>query len=118
MTAWRSELVTGALEKALHTRRPEPELVFHSDRGSQYESRAHRAMLTRARVSLSMSAGANPYHNAWTESLKGTLKNETLQGGEFANERESRAEIFGFRRFLLRSPPQTLLSGLSNTLAI
>lgn len=92
----RSELVTSALGKALHTRRPDHGLVFHSDRGSQYGSRAHRDMLAKAGMSQSMSARANPYHNAWTESFMGTLKNEMLQGGEFANEKDARIEIFDF----------------------
>jgi len=92
----RSELVTSALKKALHTRRPEHGLVFHSDRGSQYGSRAHRDMLATAGMSQSMSARANPYHNAWTESFMGTLKNEMLQGGEFADEKDAQTEIFDF----------------------
>ena len=33
-----------------------------------------------------MSARANPYRNAWTESFMGILKNEMLQGGAFASE--------------------------------
>lgn len=92
----RSELVTAALGKALHTRRPTHGLVFHSDRGSQYGSRAHRDMLAKAGMSQSMSARANPYHNAWTESFMGTLKNEMLQGGEFVDEKDARTEIFDF----------------------
>lgn len=92
----RSELVTAALGKALHTRRPKPGLVFHSDRGSQYGSRIHRDMLAEAGMSQSMSARANPYHNAWTESFMGTLKNEMLQGGEFIDEKDARTEIFDF----------------------
>jgi transposase InsO family protein len=43
-----------------------------------------------------MSARANPYHNAWTESFIGTLKNEMLQGGSFATEADARLEIFDF----------------------
>ena len=90
------DLVTSALGKALHTRRPNRGLVFHSDRGSQYGSRAHRDMLAGAGMSQSMSARANPYHNAWTESFIGTLKNEMLQGGEFIDEKDARTEIFDY----------------------
>jgi putative transposase len=92
----RSELVTSALGKALHTRRPAHGLVFHSDRGSQYGSRSHRDMLDAAGMSQSMSARANPYHNAWTESFMGTLKNEMLQGGEFTDQKDARIEIFDY----------------------
>jgi hypothetical protein len=37
-----------------------------------------------------MSARANPYHNAWTKSFMGTLKNEMPQGGTFATEVDAR----------------------------
>ena len=92
----RAELVTDALKQALGTRTITPGLIFHSDRGSQYGSRAHRQMLEAADILQSMSARANPYHNAWTESFMGTLKNEMLQGGSFATEADARLEIFDF----------------------
>ncbi len=43
-----------------------------------------------------MSARANPYHNAWTESFMGTLKREMLQDGCFASAGDARAEIFDY----------------------
>lgn len=92
----RAELVTEALGRALCSRRPRPGLVFHSDRGSQYGSGAHRRMLAESGIVQSMSARANPYHNAWTESFIGTLKNEMLQCGEFADAADARLEIFDF----------------------
>ena len=69
----RSDLVTEAMRKALAARTSTRNLIFHSDRGSQYGSTAFRAMLTTAGIRQSMSARANPYHNAWTESFMGTL---------------------------------------------
>ena len=69
-------------------------------------------MLEAANIHQSMSARANPYHNAWTESFMGTLKNEMLQGGAFASEADARIEIFDFTSILLQSPPQTSLSQL------
>ena len=92
----RAELVTDALKQALGSRPIAPGLIFHSDRGSQYGSRAHRQILEAAEILQSMSARANPYHNAWTESFMGTLKNEMLQGGTFATEADARIEIFDF----------------------
>jgi putative transposase len=43
-----------------------------------------------------MSARANPYDNAWTESFIGTLKREMLQGGCFENANDARIEIFEY----------------------
>lgn len=92
----RAGLVADAFKQALQTRRPGAGLVFHSDRGSQYGSREYRSLLARARAVQSMSARANPYHNAWTESFIGTLKAEMLQDGCFIDERDARTEIFDF----------------------
>ena len=92
----RTELVTAALNQALGSRAIAPGLIFHSDCGSQYGSRSHRQILEAANIIQSMSARANPYHNAWTESFMGTLKNEMLQGGSFVNEADARIEIFDF----------------------
>lgn len=92
----RAGLVGDALKQALQTRRPAAGLVFHSDRGSQYGSGEYRSLLDRAGAVQSMSARANPYHNAWTESFMGTLKGEMLQDGCFADERDARTEIFDF----------------------
>ena len=41
-----------------------------------------------------MSARANPYHNAWSESFMGALKTEMLQGGCFIDSNDARTEIF------------------------
>jgi putative transposase len=92
----RTDLVSTALRQALGSREVAPDLIFHSDRGSQYGSRAYRQILSQARMRQSMSARANPYHNAWTESFMGTLKNEMLQGGCFLNEADARTEIFQY----------------------
>ena len=43
----RADLVCEALEKALKSRRRSSELIFHSDRGSQYGSNAFRSVLRR-----------------------------------------------------------------------
>jgi putative transposase len=57
----RSQLVEGALKQSLGSRRIEPEAVFHSDRGSQYRSKAFRSILAQAQMRQSMSGRANPY---------------------------------------------------------
>lgn len=91
----RTDLVAAALGQALGSR-PARQLVFHSDRGSQYGSAAFRKTLATAGLLQSMSARANPYHNAWSESFIGTLKSEMLQGGCFQNADDARTEIFEY----------------------
>jgi transposase InsO family protein len=92
----RASLVTEAFQQATQTRQPEPGLIFHSDRGSQYGSRIFREYLNEVGVLQSMSARANPYHNAWTESFIGTLKAEMLQGGCFIDDNDARIELFAY----------------------
>lgn len=92
----RAGLVTDALRQALEARGPVPGLIFHSDRGSQYGSREYRGLLARSGIRQSMSARANPYHNARTESFMGTLKTELIQDGCFIDARDARIELFDY----------------------
>ena len=91
----RSDLVAAALRQALGSR-PAENTIFHSDRGSQYGRTCFRQALAGAGLRQSMSARANPYDNAWTESFIGTLKGEMLQGGCFENAADARLEIFDY----------------------
>lgn len=91
----RGDLVLEALRQALQTR-PVDRTIFHSDRGSQYGSTPFRKALAKAGLRQSMSARANPYDNAWTESFIGTLKHEMLQGGCFDTAGDARTEIFEY----------------------
>jgi putative transposase len=92
----RSDLVVDALQQALRARCGTQGLIFHSDRGSQYGSKAFRSLLQRGDISQSMSARANPYHNAWTESFMGTLKAELIQGDRYASFSDAHTELFAF----------------------
>lgn len=97
-THMRSELVVSALKQALEAR-PQARsqrTLFHSDRGSQYGSSAFRAVLAQAGMRQSMSARANPYDNAWTESFMGTLKREMLQDGCFEDAVDANLELFEY----------------------
>jgi putative transposase len=73
-----TRLVLSALEMALTTRRPEPGLIHHSDRGVQYASSEYIARLEEAGALISMAATGNPYENAKAESFFRTLKMEEI----------------------------------------
>jgi transposase InsO family protein len=92
----RSDLVVDAMTQALSSRRGTQGLIFHSDRGSQYGSKAFRSLLQRSDIRQSMSARANPYHNAWTESFMGTLKAELIQGDRYSSQSDAHTELFAF----------------------
>jgi transposase InsO family protein len=54
-----AELVCSALQMAIAQRLPASGLIVHSDRGSQYASAAHRAILDRHGLVMSMSRKGN-----------------------------------------------------------
>ena len=72
-----------ALQRAVALRRPLPGCVFHTDRGSQYASERHRALLMSHGLIGSMSRRGNPYDNAKAESFMKTLKVEAVYLAEY-----------------------------------
>ena len=92
----RSDLVTAALGQATGSNPTSTGTIFHSDRGSQYGSKAYRKALEDAGMVQSMSRRANPYDNAWTESFIGTLKNEMPQRCRFEDEPDARSATFEY----------------------
>jgi len=72
-------LVEQAALMALARRHPEPGLLHHSDRGSQYTAQDYRALLAHSGIVVSMSRKADCYDNALMESFIGTLKTECVE---------------------------------------
>lgn len=74
-----TQLTLAALRCAVANRRPPPgQCIHHTDRGSQYASAEYRKALDHFGLVGSMSAPANPYHNAQAESFMKTLKAEEV----------------------------------------
>jgi len=92
-----SELAVEALRMALKGGRVQPGLIHHSDRGSQYASRAYTDLLVDWGIRISMSRRGNPYDNAQAESFMKTLKYEEVYRSEYRNLAEARRCI---RRFI------------------
>lgn len=92
--------VLAALRMALTHRRPCAGLLHHSDRGVQYASAEHRAVLAAAGIEMSMSRAGNPYDNATLESFMATYKREGVtlaqeQGG-YATRAAATTDFFVF----------------------
>jgi len=73
-----TDLPGKALERALAIRQPEPGLIHHSDRGSQYCSAEYQSLLKPRGVIASMSGKGNCYDNAMVETFFKTLKSELV----------------------------------------
>ena len=65
-----------ALQMAMQHRQPGRGVLYHSDRGVQYASREHRALLQAPGMEPSMSRAGHPYDNAAMESFMATYKRE------------------------------------------
>ena len=89
----RTELCLEALESAVALRGPPVGLVHHSDRGSQYASRAYRERLTAIGAICSMSGKGDCWDNAVAESFFGTLKTELLHRRPWSTPAEARLAI-------------------------
>ena len=91
-----SDIVIDALTMAWFRRRPEPGLIHHSDRGSQYASHAFQAKLAEYGMRCSMSRKGNCWDNAPTESFFNSLKNERVHGQRYRTRQQAIADLFEY----------------------
>jgi putative transposase len=85
-----------ALEAAIASRRPQPGLVHHSDRGTQYASNEYVKRLEACGAHLSMSRPARPWENGKCESFIKTLKREEIGARRYVSFAELRQHIEEF----------------------
>lgn len=90
------DLVLDALEMALQTRKPDGDLVHHSDRGSQYAAREYQRVLAQRGITCSMSRKGNCWDNAVMESFFHTLKVECVHQTSYADRDEARTDLFDY----------------------
>ena len=77
------------------TRRlPEPGLLHHSDRGSQYASDAYQQTLDDLDMVCSMSRKGDCWDNAMMESFFGSLKTESVYGKDYQTREEAKQDLF------------------------
>ena len=90
------DLATDALTMAWFRRKPEPGVMHHSDRGSQYASSTFQSKLADFGMTCSMSRKGNCWDNAPTESWFNSFKNERYHGVRYATHAEMKAAIFEY----------------------
>ena len=91
-----AQLTVAALQKALAQRTITPNLVHHSDRGTQYAANVYANLLKEQGIRISMSRSGNPYDNAQAERFIKTLKYEEIYLNEYENFAEARFRIGDF----------------------
>jgi transposase InsO family protein len=91
-----ADLVEQALRMALYQRQTGPELLHHSDRGSQYASHLIQAILRANHIQVSMSRKGNCYDNAVMESFFSTLKGEWVHYQKYETRAQARRDLFEY----------------------
>ena len=92
----RTKLVNDALLMAVWQRKPGKGLIWHTDRGSQYASDSHRALLQEHGMTESMSRKGNCWDNAVSESFFHTLKTELVHHQHYQTRAEAKQDIFEY----------------------
>jgi transposase InsO family protein len=87
-------IVLCALDMAIASRRPGPNLLCHSDRGSQYASGDYQQRLKDVGIACSMSRKGNRWDNAPTESFFASLKKEMVYRTRFETREQARTAVF------------------------
>ncbi|GAB1263188.1 IS3 family transposase [Aurantivibrio plasticivorans] len=81
-----AELTLKSLEMALSTRKIEPGLIFHSDKGSEYGAHDYQNRLRAAGIRPSMNRPKSMTDNIHVESFFRTFKTESFHGEVFEDE--------------------------------
>lgn len=114
----RADLVCDALQAAVAARGGEVEnVIFHSDRGTQYTSAAFAAVCDRYGVRRSMGRVGSSYDNALAEAFFATLKRELLHNGRavLGSEAQARQQVFRWIAFYNHRRRHSALDYLSPT---
>jgi putative transposase len=91
-----AELAGDALSMAILHRRPDRDLLHHSDRGVQYACDDYQKLLADHGMRVSMSGKGDCWDNAPMESFWGTLKNELVNHQHYATREQARQSIFEY----------------------
>jgi transposase InsO family protein len=98
-----AQLVLDALQQAIDLRAPQPGLIVHSDRGSQFASLEYQQRLARYGFRQSMSGRGNCYDNAPMESFFRSYKVEEVYWAQYeTHEQATRGVIDYIDRFYNR----------------
>ena len=91
-----AELTLSALRQAIDRREVRPNLLHHSDRGSQYAAGEYQRLLSENGMICSMSRKGDCWDNAPMESFFATLKTELVNREQFKTRQEAKTKIFEY----------------------
>jgi putative transposase len=88
-----------ALEQACGRQRPNPNLIFHSDKGIQFAAVEFRKLLSKNKMIQSMSGKGNCYDNAVAESFFHTLKTELVHHERYETRNQAKRSVLEYIEF-------------------
>ncbi|WP_313295051.1 IS3 family transposase [Pseudomonas sp.] len=91
-----SDLAIDTILMALWRRKPQQQVMIHSDQGSQFSSSDWQIFLKANNVISSMSRRGNCHDNAVAESFFQLLKRERIRRKIYATRDEARSDIFDY----------------------
>lgn len=94
-----TQLVKSTFKQAFGKRRPDSNLIFHTDRGGNYRSKTFRDYLNNRQVTQSFSKSHNPYDNSVMEAFNSSLKKEELYRRKYRSENEFRTAVDDYITF-------------------
>ena len=89
-------LTRASLKMALRNRRPEAGLIFHTDRGVEYQAHEIQALLKQHGIQTSANRPGMCTDNAEMESFFHTLKGELIKKSTFYGEMHLRDKLAGY----------------------
>lgn len=102
-------LITSTFRQAFQNRGAPQQLMFHSDQGTQYTSKAFRKLLRMNKVVQSFSKSGRPHDNAVAESFFASMKREEIYRTQYKSERQFMESIDDYVKFYNdRRPHRTL----------
>lgn len=102
-----TQLVRSTFQMAYMERKPVLPLTFHTDRGSNYQSKTFRLLLRSFGVTQSFSRAHIPYDNSVMESFFSNLKREELYRTKYRSEGEFRTAVDRYIVFYNEQRPHT-----------
>ena len=91
-----TELITKALENAFYVQKPDKNLIFHSDLGTQYTSDEFAKTIKRFKMKHSFSYKGSPYDNACMESFHSILKKEEVNHIQYIDYKSAKLALFQY----------------------
>lgn len=90
------ELVINSILAMMAKHRLEEDCIFHSDRGSQYTSKAVMGLLKQYGLRQSFSRVGMPGENSWSESFFARMKKELTHWAYYRTRESVKAAVFEY----------------------